>query len=85
MVEVIRPFCWHQTFDPKGLSAPVPGLYTDQPKKKALFAAEHPLREFFFFTEKNKTELFRRGFSPRNFAEKLCEISRRYSAKFRDG
>ena len=28
MVKVIRPFCWHQTFDPKGLSAPVLGLYT---------------------------------------------------------
>ena len=28
MVKVIRPFCWHQTFDLKGLSAPVPGLYT---------------------------------------------------------
>ena len=28
MVKVIRPFCWHQTFDPKGLSAPLLGLYT---------------------------------------------------------
>ena len=28
MVKVIRPFCWHQTFDPKGLSASAPGLYT---------------------------------------------------------
>ena len=28
MVNVIRPFCWHQTFDPKGLSATLSGLYT---------------------------------------------------------
>ena len=27
MVKVIRPFCWHQTFDPKGLSTPAPRLY----------------------------------------------------------
>ena len=27
-MKVIRPFCWHQTFDPKGLAAHVPGLYT---------------------------------------------------------
>ena len=52
---------------------------TDQPKKKALFlrfADEHPLRKIIFFTEKNKNRLFRRGFSPQNFAEKLPEISR---------
>ena len=29
-----------------------------------------------FAAEKNKNHLFRRGFSPRNFAEKLREISR---------
>ena len=28
MGKVIRPFCWHQTFAPWGLSAPAPGLYT---------------------------------------------------------
>ena len=28
MGKVIRPFCWHQTFAPWGLSAPTPGLYT---------------------------------------------------------
>ena len=28
MVEVVRAFCWHQNFDPKGLSAIAPGLYT---------------------------------------------------------
>ena len=28
MVKVMRPFCWHQTFDPKAFSALVPGLYT---------------------------------------------------------
>ena len=28
MVKVTRPFRWHQTFDPKGLSAPVPQIYT---------------------------------------------------------
>ena len=27
MGKVIRPFCWHQTFAPWGLSAPAPGLY----------------------------------------------------------
>ena len=59
--------------------------YTDQPKKKALFsrfAAVHPLREIFFFAEKNKNHLFRRGFSPRNVAEKLRDSSRRNSATF---
>ena len=60
--------------------------HTDQPKKKALFprfAAVHPLREIFFFAEKNKNHLFRRGFSPRNFTEKLRKTSRRNSATFR--
>ena len=28
MGKVIRPFCWHQNIVPKGLSAPVLGLYT---------------------------------------------------------
>ena len=28
MVEVIRAFCWHQKFIPKGFSALAPGLYT---------------------------------------------------------
>ena len=28
MVEVIRAFCWHQKFVPKGFSAFAPGLYT---------------------------------------------------------
>ena len=28
MVEVIRAFCWHQQFVPKGFSALAPGLYT---------------------------------------------------------
>ena len=28
MTEVTRCSCWHQNFVPKGLSAPVPGLYT---------------------------------------------------------
>ena len=59
---------------------------TDQPKKKALFsrfAAVHPLREIIFFTEKNKNHLLHRGFSTRNFAEKLRNISRRHSAGFR--
>ena len=28
MGKVIRPFCWHQNFVPKGLSTPAPGLYT---------------------------------------------------------
>ena len=28
MGKVIRPFCWHQNFVPKGLSAPALGLYT---------------------------------------------------------
>ena len=28
MGKVIRPFCWHQNFVPKGLSAPTLGLYT---------------------------------------------------------
>ena len=28
MVEVIRAFCWHQKFVPKGFSALAPGLYT---------------------------------------------------------
>ena len=61
---------------------------TDQTRKKALvspFAAEHSLREIIFFAEENKNHLFRRGFSPRNFAEKLRESSRRNSAKFRYG
>ena len=39
-------------------------------------------RNIFFFAEKNKTDLFRRGFSPRNFAEKLPDISRINSANF---
>ena len=62
--------------------------YTDQPKKKALFsrfAVEHPLREKYFFAEKNKSHLFRQGFSLRKFAQKLRVISRRNSAKFGDG
>ena len=64
--------------------------YTDQPKKKALFSrfdAVHPLREIFFFAEKNKNRLYRReisrrhsakvrGDTPRDFAEKLREILR---------
>ena len=48
------------------------------------FAAVHPLREIICFAEKNKNHLFRRGFSPRNFAEKLREISWRHSARFRE-
>ena len=28
MVEVIRAFCWHKRFVPKGFSALAPGLYT---------------------------------------------------------
>ena len=28
MGKVIRPFCWHQIFVPRGLSAPAQGLYT---------------------------------------------------------
>ena len=28
MGKVIRPFCWHQNFVPKGLSTSAPGLYT---------------------------------------------------------
>ena len=28
MVKMMRPFCWHQKFIPKGLSALAPGLYT---------------------------------------------------------
>ena len=54
-------------------------IHTDQPKKKSFFsrfAAEHPLREIIFFAEQNKNQLFRRGVSPRKFAEKLREISR---------
>ena len=48
------------------------------------FAAVHPLREiFFFFAEKNKNHLCRRGFSPRIFEEKLRKSSRRNSATFR--
>ena len=61
-----------------------PHAHKDQPKKKALFsrfAAEHPLREITFY----KHHLFRRVFSPRNFAEKLRENSQRNSAKFHDG
>ena len=61
--------------------------YTDQPKKEALFSrftAEHPCTKIFF-VEKNKHHLFRRGFSPQKFAEKLCEISQRNSGKFRHG
>ena len=60
---------------------------TDQPKKKALFSrfsAGHSLREIFFFAEKNKNHLFRRALSPRDFEEKLRDISRRHSARFRE-
>ena len=60
---------------------------TDQLKEKLFFsrfAAEHPLREKYFFAAKNKSRLFRRGISPRKFAQKLRDISRRHSAKFRD-
>ena len=28
MVKLIRHFCWHQTFDPKDMSAPMTGQYT---------------------------------------------------------
>ena len=55
------------------------------PRKKLFFshfAAVHPLREIIFFAEKNKNDLFRRGFFSRNFAEKLRDISRRHSATF---
>ena len=71
---------------------------TDQPKKKALFsrfAAEHPLREIIFSWRKIKITYFAEDFlceisrflgvreTPRHFAEKLRDISRRHSAKFR--
>ena len=62
---------------------------TDQPKKKALFAAEHPLREKYFFAEKTKWYFFPpRGVSVRfrgetapKLSEKLHESLRRNSAK----
>ena len=60
---------------------------TDQPKIKALFsrfAAEHPLREISFFAEKNKNYLFRRGFSPRKFAEFRAETPRDVAEKPRN-
>ena len=37
MGKVIRPFCWHQTFVPWGLSVPAPGLYTCIKSWKQLF------------------------------------------------
>ena len=61
-------------------------LNTDQPKKKALFprfAAEHPLREKKMFSRRKIKINFPRGFSPRNFTEKLRKSSRRDSARFR--
>ena len=49
------------------------------PRKKLLFAFRRgtPLARNNIFAEKNKDHLFRRGFSPRNFAEKLHDISRK--------
>ena len=37
MVKVIKPFCWDQNFDPKVLSAPVPGLYTHEKTLKNVY------------------------------------------------
>ena len=67
-------------------------VYTDQPKRKAfLFAfrrgtplARKKKKKKNNFEEKTKNHLFRRGFSLRNFAEKLRDISRT-SAGFCDG
>ena len=61
-------------------------VYTAQPQKKLFFtrfAAEHNWLEKIFFGEKNKNQFLRRECSTRNFAEKLCEISRKTSAKSR--
>ena len=72
------------------------------PRKKLFFRVSPqntPREKYFFFAEKNKNHLFRRGFSPRNFADsakvrgetprhfvqKFSDISRRNSAIFRDG
>ena len=48
MGEVIRPFCWHQTFAPWGLSAPAPGLYTCIKSWKKLYKIR--LQRDFFAT-----------------------------------
>ena len=46
MMNVIRPYCWHQTFDPKGLSAPVPGLYICRKTLKNMYKIRVE-RDFF--------------------------------------
>ena len=40
MGKVTRPFCWHQNFVNKGLSAPAPGLYTCGKTKKMCIKSE---------------------------------------------
>ena len=56
-------------------------LNTDQPKNTP--CPNFFFFFFFFFAEKNKNHFFRRGLSPRNFAEKLCESLRGSSATIR--
>ena len=48
MGKVIRPFCWHQNFDPGWLSTPALGLYTCIKSWKILYKIR--LQRFFFET-----------------------------------
>ena len=56
------------------------------PRKKLFFCVSPrytPCEKSFLFAKKNKNHLFRRRFSPRNFAEKLHKSLQRNSATFR--
>ena len=59
--------------------------YRSAQEKSSFFAFRRgtSLAQNIFFAEKNKNHLFRRGFSLQKFAEKLRDLSRRHSAKFR--
>ena len=59
MTEVIRWSCWHQNFAPKGLSAPVSGLYTCIKSWKNVYKVKTSKRFFWKLYQMNEST---RGF-----------------------
>ena len=68
MTKMTRCSCWHKNFVPKGLSAPVPGLYTCIKSWKILYKIR--LQRDFFLNEQQMTKMTRCSCWHKNFVHK---------------